>query len=202
MNTPGKDPEVDRELQSLREFMQDGRVMTEAEAAALRETGTPLNIDGIMPIRRDTNERTFTLERTGDLPLTFTGEQLTHAAPGEDFRERWLRWFELSVYRTKGGKYVCAMEYHTSYKNESSIFQAEIIDGDDPAEECAEVFAHWGDRVSCADDEGNPPYVIGWPEGSLNHQRRQAPMLRAMENHWDAMMGQALKVPGFAERVD
>lgn len=60
----------------------------------------------------------YTLRRTGQAPLRFQGELLAEAdgeyESGRDFN----RWHELTVYRTRGGKYVLRIAYRSAHQGE------------------------------------------------------------------------------------
>lgn len=58
---------------------------------------------------------TYTLPRTGDVPLRFEGESIANVSTRPDDPSRFARWYELSLYRTKGGTYIIAIGYRSHY---------------------------------------------------------------------------------------
>ena len=61
---------------------------------------------------------TFTLPRTGDRPLQFDGDQLAATDSRQSQGPCQTRWYELSLYRTDGGKYAVAIGYRTQWQGE------------------------------------------------------------------------------------
>lgn len=108
---------------------------------------------------------TFTLQRTGARPLQFRGDVLAAAdsrALARDPRDV-NRWHELAVYRTEGGRFVLAIEFHSRY-GEGPIFTAETFDS---LIGVAERLAGW-----------NPvPAGVGFPAG--DHYRDKQAKLEA-----------------------
>lgn len=68
--------------------------------------------------------KTYTLPRTGDRPVRFTGEIIAlastrpHQGPCEN------RWWDLALYRTEVGQYVAAIGYHTQWQRELGRYDA------------------------------------------------------------------------------
>ena len=69
---------------------------------------------------------TVTLERTGDVPLTFEGEVVSEGDTSFIRGQRQNRWYELTLYRTKGGKWVLATVYRSQWQQEHDARAAQV----------------------------------------------------------------------------
>jgi len=71
--------------------------------------------------------KTYTILRDGQKNLRFTGEMLA------DVDNKWVadmvnnRWHELSLFKTKGGKYVLQEVYCTIYQGELEAYSAKVL---------------------------------------------------------------------------
>lgn len=61
---------------------------------------------------------TYTLERDGDKPLKFSGQELAWVSNQEPSGENQSRWDEYTLYRTTKGTFVIAHEYKTQWQGE------------------------------------------------------------------------------------
>jgi hypothetical protein len=61
---------------------------------------------------------TITLQRTGDRPLQFSGEELAGASSHRHDGACNTRWHELTLYRTEAGQYVLHVGYRTRWQGE------------------------------------------------------------------------------------
>jgi arylamine N-acetyltransferase len=75
--------------------------------------------------------QTYTISRTGDVPLKFEGEHLTGVSTQQIGGKDRNRWYEMDLYRTRGGKYVLKIHYMTLWQGEQ--FTSHVILCDDPA---------------------------------------------------------------------
>ncbi|MBS3949739.1 MAG: hypothetical protein KGZ53_03630 [Peptococcaceae bacterium] len=70
----------------------------------------------------------YTLTRTGDRPLQFSGECIAAADGKYHAGQEQNRWHEMSVYRTMGGKYVVEVAYRTQWQGEEAHYRAAICE--------------------------------------------------------------------------
>lgn len=137
-----------------------------------------------------TMPETFTLPRTGDLPLRFEGEFLAessshrHQGPGQN------RWHELAIYRTAAGTYVLAITYRSCWQGEDDHHWVEHA-GSIPAVRDALV--------------GYPvvPPGIGYPPGPA-YAEKQARMVEDLRRRYDQAMSALFQEAGktFAETIE
>ena len=69
-----------------------------------------------------------TIKRTGLPPIVFTGEQITSASNQYGPNGHRNRWYEIEIYRTKGGRYVASVNYYTQWQGESDDLTADSFD--------------------------------------------------------------------------
>lgn len=87
----------------------------------------------------------YTVERDGARALKFTGEELASArshadqAMGSSWSGSVGRWTELTLYKTKGGKYVCEKIERTQWQGERDRYSGATCDS---TEEVMEFFGH------------------------------------------------------------
>ena len=79
---------------------------------------------------------TLTIRRDNEPDLSFTGELLASASSSADtahpdYSGTTGRWQELSLYRTKGGKFICSRIERTQWQGEHDVHRAAVAD--DPA---------------------------------------------------------------------
>ena len=68
----------------------------------------------------------YTLTRTGDRPLHFSGECIAAADGKIHSGKEQNRWYELAVYRTAAGKYVVEVAYRTQWQGEGAHYRATV----------------------------------------------------------------------------
>ena len=66
-----------------------------------------------------------TIKRTGLPPIVFTGERISSASNRYGPNGHRNRWFEVRIYRTKGGKYVALFYGYTQWQGESDHLTAD-----------------------------------------------------------------------------
>jgi hypothetical protein len=71
--------------------------------------------------------QTYTLSRTGDVPLKFEGDELAFITTRPDDPGRFARWYEAAIYRTRGGTFVLFIAYRTN-RGEPSVERAILCD--------------------------------------------------------------------------
>lgn len=79
----------------------------------------------------DTDMETITVERDNDADLRFEGEQIASASSHHFEGPRNIRWTELSLYRTKGGKLVCSETGCTRWQGERTRHSAHVVDNEE-----------------------------------------------------------------------
>ena len=67
---------------------------------------------------------TVTITRTGEPPLRFVGTEIGCGDTKIDQGNRANRWTEVTIYRTKGGKYIAHVGYRTCWQGEHSTDSA------------------------------------------------------------------------------
>jgi hypothetical protein len=70
------------------------------------------------------NQQTHTIARDGLPPIRFTGELIGHGSTKTVRGSNQNRWTEAAIYRTKGGKYVVALERHSQWEGERNCYTA------------------------------------------------------------------------------
>lgn len=119
-----------------------------------------------------------TLSRTGDRPLTFSGELLseadsqTHQGPCQN------RWWELALYRSESGKFVAHIHYKTQWQGEHNTDT--VLHADDAADLAAQIKAH-NFLGGC----------YGFPRG---HDDRQTQLINSLTACWQKAVGELLSV--------
>ncbi|UYV20949.1 hypothetical protein K1Y77_17165 (plasmid) [Halomonas qaidamensis] len=87
---------------------------------------------GPVAVDEDTDEdddmETITVERDNDADLRFKGEQVATASSHHFEGPRNIRWTELTLYRTKGGKLVCEEIGRTRWQGERTRHSAVVAD--------------------------------------------------------------------------
>lgn len=62
------------------------------------------------------------LQRTGLPQLCFCGVQIAESRGRHQWERSHARWYDLRVYRTSGGKFVVASEYHTNHREPEFVY--------------------------------------------------------------------------------
>jgi len=128
------------------------------------------------------------LTRTGKTPLEFSGEQIAEASTKWAAGKEQNRWHEITVYRTKGGKYVAHVEYCTQWQGELGHSEAEPVDS-------LEAVAYFlQDYIPAA-------HVQGFPDRD-EFRERQANLLNWLQRRWDDAVGEILAKLGATETVE
>lgn len=93
----------------------------------------------------DSGMKTFTLEIDNAPNVRFTGELIASAvssdnqATGSSYSGQTGRWTELSLFKTKGGKYICHQVGRTRWQGERDRFSGEVCE---TLEDIKEFFGH------------------------------------------------------------
>ena len=134
---------MDRPLQihGLDVFDEDGDVLLRDSELLqyLGESFTEFDEDEIAQPKpiitlEDTDPmNTITIERDNNADIRFTGELLGEVCSSpdrarSDFSGSTGRWTVLRLYRTRGGRYVCAQEGHTQWIGEDTRYSAAVCD--------------------------------------------------------------------------
>lgn len=78
----------------------------------------------------------YTIERTDEQPLRFEGELI--ASVNSYRHDNNIRWTELALYRTRGGRYACVVQAKTILQGESYFTRAAVV------EDAAAVVEYFG----------------------------------------------------------
>jgi hypothetical protein len=73
---------------------------------------------------------TITVERDNDADLRFEGEQIVSVSSHHFEGPQNIRWTELSLYRTKGGRLVCSETGCTRWQGERTRHSAHVVDNE------------------------------------------------------------------------
>ena len=124
----------------------------------------------------------FTIPRTGDRALAFSGDELasTDTRSHEGFGQS--RWHELTLYQTDGGRYVLAVSYRTQWQGEIPVDWAWTAE---TADEAADLLRSH-DPLSG---------VMGFPPGP-QYQGRQDRLYTDLRMRYDAAVSEILDAVG------
>lgn len=134
----------------------------------------------------------YSLQRSGSSPLAFTGDLITEAK-GDPAA---VRWHELRLYRTAGGKFVLELVYRSTFEShklglEPSYSFVEVCDSPQAVQDA--VRAHRGRLADL---------VVGYPLGVQQYAKKQDRLMRQVHGDFDAAASRLLADPLFAERLD
>lgn len=122
------------------------------------------------------------LPRTAQPSLEFTGDIICDVKSPSYQRhirspKAYCHWFEVTIYKTKIGRYVVAVRYRWSGKLSREVAQdfAWACAGEDDVLSSMEKF----DPTTC---------VTGYPEGNANWDRKQEMLLNNIETDWDLLV--------------
>lgn len=128
------------------------------------------------------------LKRTGARPLAFEGERIAHSHGQTESGPCNTRYWNIEVYRTKAGKWVLALAWHTSWQGEEDYFEALAF-------EHAYAIAQTLERA-------NPTArLVGFPPGP-SYADKQARLIDAITTRWGAQVAEILGHLGVAEEVE
>ena len=124
----------------------------------------------------------FTLPRTGDRALSFTGERLATAdtRTREGFGQS--RWHELALYRTEGGRYVVALGYRTQWQGELPV-------------DWAWTAADEAEAVRYLREHDPMTGVMGFPPGR-QYEERQERLQADLHLRYDTAVSEILEAIG------
>lgn len=133
--------------------------------------------------------QSFTLTRTGDRPLQFTGEIIAEAGGRLHAGQEQNRWHEIRVYRTVGGKYVLAVEYCTCWQGEDGHHHSSVHD---TTADVAEEIKYHDPLV----------HLLGYPPHP-QFAEKQARLEDSLRQRWGVLLSDILgKIPGAAEKIE
>ncbi len=131
----------------------------------------------------------YTLTRTGDRPLTFTGEVVASAGGKMHGGQNQNRYHEITVYRTTGGKYVLEVEYCTCWSGEDGRHYAEVCNSPDAIVDALRF---------CDPLE----HLQGFPAHPA-YADKQARLEESLRQRWGVLVSEVLgELPGAEERVE
>jgi len=128
------------------------------------------------------------IERTGQRPLEFEGEQLAEVSTRNHAGKERNRWHELAVWKTASGKFVAAVSYHTQWEGEAGYDDAVVFES--------------LDQVAILFEEYIFPNIgaIGFP-ASPTYADRQARLMADLEQAFKHAAGRLLAKLGVSEKV-
>lgn len=131
----------------------------------------------------------FTLPRTGDTPLAFRGRLLKRVG-GQTWHERSQpRWFELALFLSKGGTYVLAVSYKTTWHGEAERHWALVAE---PA-----------NLRACLAGVNPTEHVQGFPVTHPEYRERQGRLMSHITRMYRSLVGELLADVGeVAEYVE
>lgn len=131
---------------------------------------------------------TFTLPRTGQPPLKFTGSIIAETSGEIVNGHEQLRYHDIGIYRTVAGKYVTEINYYSSWRNETGYDDVAIWDS---TSEVAAALRNY-DPVC---------YVQGWPPGK-QFDDRQRRLLVDLRSRFNRQVSEVLAREEFAEFLE
>jgi len=131
----------------------------------------------------------YTLTRTGDRPLSFTGELLAVADGRIHSGQEQNRWHEIRVYKTAGGKYVLEIEYCTCWQGENSHHRGSVHSNTDA------LLANLRDYNPIGRLIGFPPHPT--------YAEKQARLEESLRQRWETLVTEIFdEIPDAAERIE
>lgn len=131
----------------------------------------------------------YSITRTGDRPLVFTGELIAVADGRFHAGQEQNRWHEIRIYRTSGGKYVLQVDYFTRWQGEDNVHYASTHDS-------AEALAN---ALKVHDPLEN---VLGYPPHP-QFAGKQARLEESLRLRWGTLVSKVLaEIPEAAERIE
>lgn len=125
--------------------------------------------------------------RTGNAPLAFQGELIAESSGRIAAGKEQNRWHDIAIYRTAGGRYVCAISYHTQWEGELDHVEA----GEVNLSELAEYLRSYDPTAQCQGFPDAPQYA-----------ERQARLLTWLRARYDHAVGEILaKIAGVEEVI-
>ena len=131
---------------------------------------------------------TITLDRTGQVPLRFTGQLLAESESKLDAGPLQKRWHRIRIYRTNGGSLILAVRFNTLWPNESE---------NDVAQVCADNKA-----LVKALSEYDP--CSGWrghPAGARGAEKKNATLRQTITDAYRRCVGAVLGKLDIVEEV-
>ena len=128
------------------------------------------------------------IERTGQRPLEFEGEQLAEASTRNHAGKERNRWHELAVWKAASGKFVAGVSYHTQWDGEAGYDDAMVFESLDQVATLFEeyIFPNIG--------------AIGFP-ASPTYADRQARLIEDLEQAFKHAAGRLLAELGVSEKI-
>lgn len=130
----------------------------------------------------------ITLTRSGDAPLTFSGELLAESDGQWHTGREQNRYHSLGIYKTDAGRYVVGVSYSTSWQGEVGRYVAHVAAT--PAE-----LANWLRNFDPT------AHVGGFPPGDA-YAEKQRRLLADIRVRWESQVSEVLADPAFHEEVD
>lgn len=133
----------------------------------------------------------YTLPRTGQRPIKFTGELIANSTrePVKAKDKDKLRYYELSIYKTESEKYIAVVVYHTEWEDEEPRQDVMVCE---TAHEVADVLEDYDSSLN----------VVGFPPGQ-QFAARQERLLDSLRSQYEQQVSEVLaKLPDSADIVE
>lgn len=120
--------DIEREAAGFEDFREKAKLLlpTCEKAEELIETG-------VSDMKSEDIEE-YLIERDNTVDLKFKGKVLGFASSRDAYQDGG-RWFELTLYQTVGGKYICQKEDVTCWQGERNRYFAEVVETLDEVKE-------------------------------------------------------------------
>lgn len=136
-------------------------------------------------MKDEKKQQPIVIERTGQSSLAVDGEVIASAeTSGPDV----IRWHEIQVIRSRGGRYVVAIRYEARWKNEPSHATAEICNDLAGVEKVLTTY----DPLE---------WYIGYPPG-VQFESKQKAAMRELSMRFNVAVGKVLQSAGVKEVVE
>lgn len=130
----------------------------------------------------------FTLTRTGDRPLSFTGERIASADGYLHGGQQQNRWHEIAVYATESGKFVGHVAYRTAWQGEDSHYLAFFSQ-------------HLADVVDELRAYDPTEFLVGFPPHE-NFADKQLRLIQSLRLRWASLLTDVFdELPDVAEEI-
>lgn len=140
---------------------------------------------------------TYSLTRTGNTPLTFTGEQIAAEEGKHHAGREQTRWHNLYLYKTTGGAIVLQVQFCTLYQGELGREDAWILPPSD--RKLLSAWLGWKLSSYCYEIEGR---LRGFPAGEA-YAKKQARLLQDVKERYLERVSDLLAaLPEAAEMVE
>lgn len=131
------------------------------------------------------------LKRTGQVPVTFTGELIQEGSSWQSRGDGQNRWHGVAIYRTeKSQRYVLAITFHSRWQGESELHDVLILDTDQKS------------TITALQEYDPIPGNIGYPNSAQYHERQER-MEKDLRQRFRVLIAEILHdAYGIEERIE